>query len=184
MGFLGGLLTGLTAALLVVLLLLSFIGRGVPQNAVKVGVPSPTLGKGTPAIGGVAGSAPTAPSSSPATATPMPAAPTIKTGTHIINIQTGTDFTDEQVVGEADTFTVGQTMYVVLTVATQVTNAQVVLKLYLDQLEDTSAALTPRQGTHAYAVPIHLGAPGIHRVEADYNGVPEASITFTVIANI
>ena len=88
-------------------------------------------------------------------------------------------------LGETDTFTLGQTLYVVFTVDTQDMDAQVLLKLYLlDLLEDVSATLTPTPGAFAYSVQITLNGLGVHKIEVDYDGTPEASITFNVVEGV
>ncbi len=107
----------------------------------------------------------------------------VTTGAHITKIQTGTGFDQNTgvVTGETGTFRVGQTAYVVFTVQTSDSSPQVILKLFLgDQLEDTSDTLAPDQGTHVYSRSVSLIAAGKHKIEVDYNGAFEASITFDV----
>ncbi len=107
---------------------------------------------------------------------------TVTTGTHITKIQVGTalDQTTFEITSPADTFHVGDKVYVSFTVVTQDSGAQVTLKLYSGStLEDTDS-VTPDPGTTTYGNSVVVQNTGEHTIEVDYNGSKEASITFNV----
>ncbi len=109
----------------------------------------------------------------------------VTTGPHITRIQTGTGFDQKKarVLGETSNFSTGQVVYVVFTVVNKDPHAQVVLHLFQGTTRKlTSAPLNPEVGTNVYASYALLHHTGQYRWEADYNGVAEASITFSLSA--
>jgi hypothetical protein len=107
----------------------------------------------------------------------------VKTGPHIIKLQTGAGFDQQKarVQSESGTFNVGQPVFVVFTVVNQNPNAKIVLKLFSGStLKLTSAPLNPEVGTTVYANDAIVHQAGQYHWEIDYNGVAEASISFTV----
>jgi len=107
----------------------------------------------------------------------------VKTGPHIPKLQTGAGFDTQKdrVQDESETFSPGQAVFVVFTVVTQDANARIVLKLFYGiTLQVTSAPLNPEQGSSIYADEAIVHTTGQYHWEVDYNGVTEASISFTV----
>ncbi len=107
----------------------------------------------------------------------------VKTGPHITKLQTGTGFDQQKarIQGESGTFSANHAVFLVFTVVNQNPNAQVVLKLFSGStLEVSSTPLNPEVGTTVYADDAIVHHTGQYHWELDYNGVAEASISFTV----
>lgn len=107
----------------------------------------------------------------------------VTTGTHVTKIQTGTGFDQNTgvVTGEKDSFTTGDDVFIVYTVTNPAPGAQVILKLFLGStLESTSPPVALDTQTNSYANDVTVQNTGEHKVELDYNGVAEGSITFNV----
>lgn len=109
----------------------------------------------------------------------------ITTGKHVTAIHTGTGFNEQTgaVEGEKSTFSTGDTVWIVYTVTNPDQGATAVVKLFLGSdstPEDTSDPVDLDPVTNTYANSIQLENTGTHKVEIDYNGVAEATITFNV----
>ncbi len=112
------------------------------------------------------------------------------TGADIIDIQVGTgyDTTTQMITGETDTFHVNNRVYVAFTVASDATSAEARLTLK-DDADGTVYEMSYQVGLDSefgyYQSNIvdsaALTATGVYKWEVDYNGAPEASITFQVI---
>lgn len=105
------------------------------------------------------------------------------TGPHITKIQTGTGFntTTGEVEGETPTFTQGQEVWIVFTVANPDAGASVLLKLSKDgEVLDTAPSADLSDQTNQYGNGWRNLDPGTYEVEIDYNSTPEATINFQV----
>jgi hypothetical protein len=105
------------------------------------------------------------------------------TGTHITKIQTGTGFDQNNniVTGETSTFKGGGAAWVVFTIDTQDASATIQLKIINEGTQTgQSDPENITAGTVVDAYQLTLRNTGSDKVEIDYNGVAEASITFTV----
>ena len=107
----------------------------------------------------------------------------VTTGTHVTAIHTGTGFDQNTgaVTGEKNSFSTGDTVWIVYTVTNPDAGAHVVLKLYNNgSYESSSDPVQLDSTTNTYANSVQVQQTGTHKVEIDYNGVAEGTITFNV----
>ncbi len=106
------------------------------------------------------------------------------TGPHITTIQTGTGFNQNtgEVINEKATFTTGESIWVVYTVANPDAGASVTLKLLTESgsLIDSGSSAELDTVTNQYANEVTINEAGIYKIEIDYNGAAEATINFLV----
>jgi hypothetical protein len=120
-------------------------------------------------------------SNTTASSTPSNFHQEVTTGQHITSIQVGTgiDITSGSVRGERDTFHVGDIACVVFTFTDLSSGIDVKLFEGTD-LHDLGAINSARATYNGICRSVQL--PGIDKWEVDYNGTPEASITFQVLS--
>jgi hypothetical protein len=98
-------------------------------------------------------------------------------------LETGTDYDARQqrLIGQSNSFAVGQRAYVVFTVDTKAagSTAQVTL-LRGGALEDTSLPIALDKGEHVYEKSIILAQPGSVTIQVSYDGTVEAATRVSV----
>jgi serine/threonine protein kinase len=122
------------------------------------------------------------PSSSP---TPFSFHQEVTTGPHItsIHVGTGVDPTSGNIQGETDTFHIGDTVHLVFS-APGSNNDHLTVTLFHnssqeEKIDYPSSIFKARTG---YTDPFIVAETGIYKWEVDFNGTPEASITFQVVS--
>ncbi len=109
----------------------------------------------------------------------------VTTGPHITSIQVGTgvNLQSGSVQGATDTFHTGDTVYVVFTVSNGGLENTFNIRLY-DNTNDVvySDMYSSAEGAAQFNSATVVTQAGIYKWEIDYNGTPEASITFQVVS--